>query len=102
MALSSRLAVAGRISGQISGIIRLDIRYYMAGYPVRQLAGYPAGYPNPALKNCRISGIQLSGFGSISRISGYPAKSLSGTSLEIIFKHIDYQIVQLLTQNILN
>ena len=93
MALSSRLAV----SGQISGIIRLDIRYYparypvlfgrisgisyMAGYPVRQLAGYPAGYPNPALKNCRISGypvlVQSAGY----PVSGYPAKSLSGTSL---------------------
>ena len=81
MALSSRLAV----SGQISGIIRQDIRYYsarypvlfsqisgiiMARYPVGQLAGYPAGYPNPALKNCRIYDIRLSGFGSISRISG--------------------------------
>ena len=30
MALSSRLAV----SGQISGIIRPDIRYYSDGYPV--------------------------------------------------------------------
>ena len=30
MALSSRLAVAS----QISGIIRQDIRYYSAGYPV--------------------------------------------------------------------
>ena len=102
MALSSRLAVSGQIpgiirpdiryypagypvlSGRISGIIRPDIQYYMAGYPVRQLAGYPAGYQNPALKNCRISGIRLSGFGSISRISGYPAKSLSGTSLFIL------------------
>ena len=88
MALSSRLAVSGQISfiirpniryypagypvlsGQISGIIWPDIRYYPAGYPVRQLAGYPAGYPNPAVKNCRISGIRLSGFVSISRISG--------------------------------
>ena len=116
MALSSRLAVSGQISaiirpdiryyqarypvlsGRISGIIRPDIRYYLAGYPVlsgrisgiiwphiryypagypvKQLAGYPAGYANPAVKNCRISG-----FVSISRISGYPAKSLSGTSL---------------------
>ena len=69
MALSSRLAVSGQISGifgRISVIIWPDIRYYMAGYPVRQLAGYP----NPALKNCRISGIRISGFGSISRISG--------------------------------
>ena len=84
MALSSRLAVSGQISviirpdiryylagylvlsGRISGIIWPDIRYYLAGYPVRQLAGYP----NPALKNCRISGIRLSGYVSISRISG--------------------------------
>ena len=58
------------LSGRISGTIRPDIRYYLAGYPVRQLAGYPAGYPNPAVKNCRISGIRLSGFVSISRISG--------------------------------
>ena len=84
MALSSRLAVTGQISviiwpdiwyypagypvlsGRISSIIWLDIRYYLAGYPVRQLAGYP----NLALKNCRISGIRLSGSISISRISG--------------------------------
>ena len=88
MALSSRLAVSGQISviiwpdichylagypvlsGRISGIIWPDIRYYPAGYPVRQLTGYPAGYPNPAVKKCRISGIRLSGFVSISRISG--------------------------------
>ena len=38
------------------------------------------------LRMYRISGsypvIRLSGFGSVSRISGYPAKSLSGTSLQ--------------------
>ena len=32
------------------------------------------GYLNPALKNCRISGIWLSGFGSISRISRNPVR----------------------------
>ena len=85
MALSSRLAVSGQISGiirpdiryyparypvlsgRISGIIRPDIRYYMAGYPVRQLARYPAGYPNPALKNCRISGYPV-----LVQSAGYP------------------------------
>ena len=64
------------LSGLISSIIWPDIRlgnwpdiwYYPAGYPVRQLAGYPVA-------------IRLSSFVSISRISGYPAKSLSGTSL---------------------
>ena len=73
MALSSRLAVSGQISiiirpdiryfpagypvfsSRISSIIWSDIRYYLAGYPVRQLAGYP----NPAVKNCRISGIRF-------------------------------------------
>ena len=57
----------------------------LAGYPVRQLAGYPvrqlAGYPNPALKNYRICSypvlVQSAGY----PVSGYPAKSLSGTSL---------------------
>ena len=73
MTLSSRLAVSGQISGiigrisgiigRISGIIQPDIRYYMAGYPVRQLAGYP----NPALKNCRISGYPV-----LVQSAGYP------------------------------
>ena len=77
MALFSRLAVSDLISviirtdicyypygypvfsNRISSIIWPDIRYYSAGYPVRQLAGYPARYPNPAAKNCRISGIRF-------------------------------------------
>ena len=50
-----------------SGIKLIMVRYYKAGYP------------DPTLKNCRISGIRLSSFGSISRISGYPAKSLSSS-----------------------
>ena len=80
------------LSGQISGIIRPDIRYYSAGYPVRQLAGYPAGYPNPALKNYRISGIRLSGFVSISRISGI---RLSGKiTIRYIPTHFPNIIVQ--------
>ena len=49
MALSSRLAVSGRISGIIQPDIRYypaieqdkDIQYHLAGYPVRQLARYP-------------------------------------------------------------
>ena len=93
MALSSRLAVSDQIcyypagypvlSSRISGIIWPDIRYYPAGYPVRQLAGYP----NPAVKNCRISGIRLSGFVSISRISGI---RLSGKiTIRYIPSHFD-------------
>ena len=74
MALSSRLAV----SGQISGIIRPDIRYYLAGYPV--LYGRISGRISESGSK-KLQDIRLSGFGSISRISGYPAKSLSGTSL---------------------
>ena len=76
MALSSRLAE----SGQISGIIQPDIRYYMAGYPVRQLAGYPvSGCKN--LQDIRYPVlVQSAGY----PVSGYPAKSLSGTSLDKI------------------
>ena len=51
------------LSGRISDIIRPDIRYYSAGYPVRQLAGYL----NPARKNCRISGYPV-----LFQSAGYP------------------------------
>ena len=44
MALSSRLA----ISGQISVIIRPDIRYYPAGYPV--LSGQISGIIRPDIR----------------------------------------------------
>ena len=49
--------------GRISSIIWPDIQYYPAGYPVMQLAGYP----NPAVKNCRISGYPV-----LFQSAGYP------------------------------
>ena len=63
--------------------IRPDIQYYMGGYPV--LFGRISGIIWPDMisesGSKKLQDIRLSGFGSISRVSGYPAKSLSGTSL---------------------
>ena len=73
------------IFGRISGILQPDIRYLIAGYPVKLIPDIRPDIQYPAMINSRISSIRLSGLVLFAGypVSGYPAKSLSGTSLVV-------------------